>query len=50
MVICYFNIERIAAAPLETDSPSIIDSDAVLTNAVAAKFFKSIRRRDSQVI
>jgi len=50
MIICYFDVERVTAAPLETDSPLVIDADTVLPCTVAAKFFESIRGRDSQVI
>jgi len=39
MVVCYFNVERITAAPFKTDSPLIINSDAVLSCSVAAEFF-----------
>ena len=50
MVICYFNVKRITAAPFKTDSPLVIDSDAMLSCTITAKLFKSIRRWDSQVI
>ncbi len=50
MVICYFNVKRITAVPFETDSPLVINSDAMLSCTIATEFFKSIRRWDSQVI
>ena len=50
MVICDLNIERVTVAPFETDSPLVINSDAVLPHAVAAQLLESICRRDSQVI
>ena len=50
MVIRDLSIERVTASPLKTDSPLVIDADAMLPCTVAAKFFKSIRGRDSQVI
>jgi hypothetical protein len=50
MAICYFNVERVTAAPFETDSPLVINSDAMLSSSIAAQLFKSIRRRDSQII
>jgi len=50
MIIRNFDIERITATPLETDSPLVIDADTVLPCMVAAQFFKSVRRRHSQVI
>ena len=50
MVIRDLDVERVTAAPLETDSPLVIDSDAVLSCSIAAEFFESICGRDSQVI
>lgn len=50
MMIRDLNVERITAAPLEADSLLVVNSDAVLSYAVAAEFFESICRRDSQVI
>ncbi len=50
MVICYFNVERVTATPFETDSPLVINSDAMLSCTITAKFFKSIRRWNSQVV
>lgn len=50
MVIGNLNVERIAAMPLETDSPLVIDSYTVLPCAVTAEFFESIRRRDTQIV
>jgi len=50
MVIRDLDIERVTAEPLKTDSPLVIDSDAVLPSAIAAEFFKSICRWDTQVI
>lgn len=50
MVICYFNIKCVTAAPFKTDPPLIINSDAMLTSAVAAELFKSVCRRPMQVI
>jgi len=50
MVIRYFNVKRVTAAPFETDSPLVINSNAMLSYTITAKFFKSIRRGNSQVI
>ena len=50
MVIRDLNIERVTVAPFETDSPLVINSDAVLPCTVAAQLLESVCRRDSQVI
>jgi len=50
MVIRDLNVERITGAPFETDSPLVINSDAVLSDAITAQLLESICRRDSQVI
>jgi len=50
MVIGDLDIECVTASPLETDSPLVIDADAMLPCAVTAKFFESIRGRHAQVI
>jgi hypothetical protein len=43
LVIVYdLDIKRIAAAPVEADSPLLIDPDAVLSVALAVKFFEPI--------
>ena len=42
MVICDFDIERVTAAPLETDPPLVVDADAVLSVAITTEFFKPI--------
>jgi hypothetical protein len=36
--------------PLETDSPSIVDADAVLAIPISLQFFKAIARWDSQIL
>ncbi len=50
MVIRDLNVERITAFPLKANPPLIIDSNVILSFAVAAEFFESICRRYSQVI
>jgi hypothetical protein len=41
------DVPRMAIAPMETDSPLVIDSDAVLSGAIATEFFKPVSRRDA---
>ena len=50
MVIRHLNIERVTVAPFETDSPLVINSDAVLPYTVAAQLLEPVCRRDAQVI
>ena len=50
MVIRDLNIKCITMFPFKTNSPLIVNSNAVLTFPVTAQFFKSICRRDSQII
>ena len=50
MVIRDFDVERVTAAPFETDSPLVIDSDAILTGTISLEFFKSVTRRSLQVL
>jgi hypothetical protein len=50
VVINDFNIEGIALVPQKTDSPLIINSYAVLTNAFSAKRLQPIGGWHAQVI
>jgi len=49
MVIDYFDFERVAVAPSETDPKLIIDTDTVLTGTVSAQRFEPVPRRNPQV-
>jgi len=49
MVIDNLNVIRIPVLPDETDTPLIIDPDAVLSKPVPLKSFKYIPWGDSQV-
>jgi hypothetical protein len=49
VVVGNLDFVRIVTAPREADSILIVNSDAMLPNPVAAKFFHSVSRRDSQV-
>ena len=44
MIVHDFDIERIPIIPGETDSPLLVDVDAVLSLAIAAKLFEPIAR------
>ena len=50
MVIRDLDVERVIATPFKTDSPLIINSDAMLSCAVTAKFFEPICGWNSQII
>jgi len=50
MVVHDLDIARVSVAPAETDSPSIIDANAVLTDAVGTESLETIARRRSQII
>jgi hypothetical protein len=50
MVINYLDIVSVAPVPTETESPLIIDPNAVLALARAAQFFEPIARRNPQVL
>jgi len=49
MIIDDFNEFRATIAPLETDTPLIIDPDAVLTATIALQRLQSIARRQPQI-
>jgi len=50
MIICDFNIIRIAIAPFETYPPLVVDSYAVLAFPATFQSLKLITRRNSQII
>ncbi len=50
VIIHDFHFKRVAFIPYETNSPTVVDTDAVLAFAISAQFFKVIRRWDAQVI
>lgn len=49
MIIDYFDIVCVSLTPTETNSPLIIDSDAVLPFTISAQLFKTISRGYAQV-
>ena len=50
VIINDLDIVSIVLAPYKTDSPLIIDADAVLALAVAAQFFQMVAGRNPQVL
>ena len=42
MIVHDFDVERIAAVPVEAKSPLLVDTDTVLSLAVAAKLFEPV--------
>jgi hypothetical protein len=49
MIVHYLHLFRVTNLPNETDSPLVIDSDAVLSLSISLKRFKSIRRRQTKI-
>jgi hypothetical protein len=50
MIIDDFDIVSVANPPYETDSPLIVDSNAVLAFPVTAKFLEAVTRRHAQIL
>ncbi len=48
VVVCDFDVERVSRFPAEAETPLVIDSDAVLSRAVAFESFQSVTRRNAQ--
>lgn len=49
VIVHDFDFVNIPVAPLETDSPLIVDSDAMLVCSVASERFQVVSRRSHQV-
>ncbi|HUB85557.1 MAG TPA: hypothetical protein VL971_07665, partial [Rhizomicrobium sp.] len=49
MIVYNFHIDRFAGVPSETNSPLIVDTDAVLSLSPAAQRFQPVARRIAQV-
>jgi hypothetical protein len=49
VVICHLDIISIAATPCEADSIPIVDSDTVLSSAIALQGLQSISRKSGEV-
>ena len=50
VVIDYRNVVRIAATPSEADAPLVINSNAILSRAVAFQQFKPVSRRHAKIL
>jgi hypothetical protein len=50
VIVDNFHIVSVAIGPGEADPPLVIDADAVLTLAIAAKLLKPITRRRAQIL
>jgi hypothetical protein len=50
MIIYDFDIVRAGTAPLKTDSPLPVDSDAVLPLAISLQGFKPVPGRDAKLL
>jgi hypothetical protein len=49
VVVDYFHVVRMAASPAKTDSPLVVDTNAVLPAARPAQFFQPIGRRNPKI-
>lgn len=49
MIIDYLNIKCIPSAPTETDSPLIVDADAMLPTSLSLESFEAVPRRRSEI-
>jgi hypothetical protein len=49
VVVNDLNFIRVGLSPLETDSPLIIDSDAVLTGSIASQALEPVPGRNPQI-
>jgi len=50
MVVYDRHIYRSCISPTEYDSPLLVDSDGVLSDAVAFQLFQSVAGRDSKIV
>src|SRR5580693_6633230 len=50
MIIDDFNVKRVAFEPMETESPLIVDSNAMLALAISRQCFQAISGRETQVV
>ena len=49
MIIYYFNFVRISIHPFETDSPLLVDADAVLPFPIPLQHLQPVSRRNPQI-
>jgi hypothetical protein len=50
MIVHELDVIRVAASPNETNPPSIVDTNAMLTLTIAFQSFQAIARRDQKVL
>ncbi len=50
MIVDDFHVMSIAATPNETNSESVVDSNAVLSTTAALESFQPVAREDGQVL
>jgi len=50
VVVYYLNIFRTGFGPSETDAVLVVDSNAVLSEAITFQCFKSVSWRNSQIL
>lgn len=50
MIIDYLHIVSVIRSPIKTNSPLVVDANAVLSEAIAGKFFQAISRRNTKVV
>ena len=48
MVVNDLNLLWASSCPLKADTPLVVDSDTVLTHAIALKCFETVTRRNPQ--
>ena len=49
MVVDDFDVVGVPAGPTETDTPLVIDADAVLSSAIASQLFEAVRGWNAKV-
>jgi hypothetical protein len=50
VIVRHFNIVGVAILPAEADAPLIVDTNAVLTDAIARQSFQPIGGRNPQIV
>jgi hypothetical protein len=50
MIVHYFYLVSVSAAPFETDTPLVVDADTVLAGSVSSKLFQPVGRGNTQII
>ncbi len=50
MIINYLHIVSVIFLPIKTNSPLVVNSDAVLSRTIADEFFQAVSGRNAQVV